>query len=185
MNFQELISRLESLDKPATEMAGGTSAGAVAVASPAKDDELDECGGMMPMGAPKQSDNVSMSLNMNGSGTGGIRDLLDILRNLDQDTGEEGDLGDLIHKMGGVDAGHKDVIIGSEIEEFANSPKATNNPDPRYAPMNRMTATGDDIHSKGDNGDHSVSISGSNAMHEQLASRLANMYEEVKARYTK
>ena len=181
MNFQELISRLESLDKPTTETAGATSAGSVAAVSMpigADDKELDECGGdMMPMGMPKQQDNVSMNLSMNGSGAGGIRDLLDILRNLD-DSGE-GDLGDLISKMDG-DHSHKDVIIGSEIEEFANSPDTTSNPDPKYAPMSRMTATGDDMHSKG--GEAPKVNGGGNPMSEQLVSKLAQMYEEIKSR---
>lgn len=186
MNFQELIARLESLDKPTVETAGGTGAGAVAVSSaPVKDEELDECGdGMMPMGAPQQQDNVSMNLSMNGSGAGGIRDLLDILRNLDDGEvdGDEAGLGDLIDKMDQGEPSHKDVIIGTDVDEFANSPETTKNPDPQYAPVSRMTATGDDMHSKG--AERLKVNGGGNPMHEQLASRLANMYEEIKNRNT-
>lgn len=185
MNFQELIARLESLENPTDESAGATSSGAVASAtSPmGKEDELDECGDMMPMSQPKQQDNVSMNLSMNGSGAGGIRDLLDILRNIEHDGGEDGDLGDLIDKMGGEKGPSKDVIIGSEIEEFANSPDNTANPDPQYAPMSRMTAKGDDLASKGK--EAPKVNGGGNPMQEQLASRLANMYEEIKRRSTK
>jgi hypothetical protein len=143
------------------------------------DTGIEECGmDMGPMSAPKQQDNVSMNLSMNGSGAGGIRDLLDILKNLDHEGGEEGDLGDLIDKMGMDKPNRKDVIIGSEIEEFNNK-----NPDPQYAPMSSMTPTGDDLSSKG--AERLKVNGGGNPMQEQLASRLANMYEEIKSRYTK
>lgn len=167
----------------ALETAGGTSSGSVAAQPMEIDPKLDECGmDMMPMGAPKQQDSVSMNLSMNGSGAGGIRDLLDILKSLDGEGGEESDLGDIINKMDSDHEGHKDVIIGSEIEEFNNSPDTTKNPDPQYAPMNRMTATGDDLSSKG--AEAPKVNGGGNPLQEQLASRLATMYEEVKARYT-
>lgn len=173
MNFNELFQKMRELDAPVEET---TSAGSVAsVSTPMGEKEIDECGGdMMPMSMPKQQDNVSMNLSMNGSGAGGIRDLLDILRNLDDTGSDDGELGDLIAKMGKGDEGHKDVIIGSEVEEYANSPE------PEIAPMNRMTATGDDLHSKG--GEAPKVNGGGNPMSEQLVSKLAQMYEEIKSR---
>lgn len=184
MNFQELIARLESLENPTEESAGATTSGAIASGGmPEKQDEVEECGDMMPMSTPRQQDNVSMNLSMNGSGAGGIRDLLDILRNLEHSEGDDSDLGDLINKMGSRPDSKKDIMIGSEIDEFANSPDSTNNPDPAYAPMNRMTAKGDDLASKG--GEAPKVNGGGNPMQEQLASRLANMYEEIKQRSTK
>lgn len=183
MNFNELFQKMRELDAPVEET---TSSGSVAsVAMPLGDKEIDECGDMMPMpmSSPKQQDNVSMNLSMNGSGAGGIRDLLDILRSLDNEGGEEGALGDLITKMGTKDHDdHKDVIIGSEIEEFNNSPDTTKNPDPRYAPINRMTATGDDLSSKG--GEAPKVNGGGNPLEEQLASRLAKLYDEIKKNST-
>ena len=186
MNFQELIAKLESLDTLTSETAGGTGAGAVA-ASPepigTEEDGLEECGGdMMPMGSPRQQDNVSMNLSMNGSGAGGIRDLLDILKSLDGEGSDQSDLGDLIDKMDSGHSDHKDVIIGGEMDEFANSPATTKNPDPQYAPASRMTATGDDMHSKG--AEAPKVNGGGNPMQEQLVSKLAMMYDEIKKNST-
>jgi len=135
MNFQELIARLESLEKPTAEDAGGTGAGSVAVsATPVgKDEELDECGmDMMSPMSPKQQDNVSMNVSMNGSGAGGIRDLLDILK--DMEHGGDQDMG-----MPDIKA----AIIDEPMDEYANSPSE------KYGSVGDMTTTGNDMHSKG------------------------------------
>lgn len=51
---------------------------------------IEECG-MGAMSSPMpQQDNVNMNVSMSGSGSGGIKDLLDILRNLDQPGGDVG-----------------------------------------------------------------------------------------------
>ena len=82
--------------------------------------EMDECGmGPVSMSSPtKQSDNVSMNLSMNGSGSGGIRDLMNILRSLDGD--------DHGSDMGSDDMDDGPVLITKKTpiidDDYANSP---------------------------------------------------------------
>ena len=131
MNFQELLSRLNTLDQQPVqesdkakkdydgdgEIESGKDEyyGSRMKAAFPKDKEkekevdeafIDECGmdmpgSMMGMRTPPQQDSVSMNLSMNGAGANGIRDLMDILRNLDGDEGGEMDL-----EMPGMDHGH-------------------------------------------------------------------------------
>ena len=65
MNFQELAQKLRTIDE------GG----------------IVECGEMMPMHTPApmpQQDSVSMNVSMNAQGKGGIRDLMQVLQNIEQ-----------------------------------------------------------------------------------------------------
>jgi hypothetical protein len=83
MNFNELYRKIAEIDKKTT------------------DDIIEECG-MSPMSSPMpQQDNVSMNVSMNGSGAGGIRDLMSILKNIEE-TGEE-------EMMPGIDAGELEM----------------------------------------------------------------------------
>ena len=95
MNFQDLLTKIRKIDEAPME------APTVPLTDPTDDDaEFAECGDMSPtsvmprdgddmltgecgdmapqMSAPKQSDSVTMNVSMNGSGAGGIKDLLDI-----------------------------------------------------------------------------------------------------------
>ena len=74
MNFNELYRKIAEIDKKT------------------HDDIVEECG-MGPMTSPMsspmpQQDNVNMNVNMSGSGAGGIRDLMAILKNI-EDHGEQ------------------------------------------------------------------------------------------------
>ena len=76
MNFNELYRKIAAIDKKTN------------------DDIIEECG-MGPMTSPMsspmpQQDNVNMNVNMSGSGAGGIRDLMAILKNI-EDHGEHGE----------------------------------------------------------------------------------------------
>jgi hypothetical protein len=97
MNFNELFQKMRELDQPVgEELKGGQKKLDVDKDGDIEADDLkdlrdkkvdeelvDECG-MGSMTSPEgQQDNVNMSVNMSGSGSGGIRDLLDILRNLE------------------------------------------------------------------------------------------------------
>lgn len=68
MNFTELYKKLTDIDNNISESA------------------INECGcdmeGQSSM-PEKQQDNVNMNINITGQGAGGIRDLMDILRNID------------------------------------------------------------------------------------------------------
>lgn len=201
MNFQELLSRINELDQRVTEEPNEGNAYGQAVQNTPPGEEIkidgkgtgdikreevvaDECG-MGPSSPMGQQDNVNMSVNMNGSGAGGIRDLLDILKNLDGGQGEHGDghdLGDLIDKMDEPDMPppmgmKKPIVVGDDVpvEEFANEP------DEMYAPAKAVTPTGNDIHSKG--AEFPKVNGGGNPMTmEALVRRLDTLYQEVKSR---
>jgi hypothetical protein len=191
MNFQELYRKIEALDRPVSEEPneGNLFTGNLAAARAAgkdqadldgdgdmekvREDDVEECG-MMPSMSSSQPDNVNVSVNMNGSGKGGIRDLLDILRNLEDGGDDEGHLGSLIGKM------DKEPIIGSDmpVDEFANEPE------PQTAPMSRMVATGNDLLSKGA---EAPKVNGGGNPRgtppmESLVARLESLYQEVKGR---
>jgi hypothetical protein len=187
MNFNELFQKMRELDQPVgEELKGGQKKLDVDKDGDIEADDLkdlrdkkvdeelvDECG-MGPMTSPQgQQDNVNMSVNMSGSGSGGIRDLLDILKNIDDNNGspDGDDLGDLIGNM------DKEPIIGSKmaVDEFANEP------DEMYADTSAVTPTGDDLHSKG--GEAPPVNGGGNPMTmESLISRLSDLYQDVKSR---
>jgi hypothetical protein len=187
MNFNELFQKMRELDQPVgEELKGGQKKLDVDKDGDIEADDLkdlrdkkvdeelvDECG-MGPMSSPQdQQDNVNMSINMSGSGSGGIRDLLDILRNIESGSDEMGsdDLGKLIGNM------DKEPIIGGKVavDEFANEP------DEMYSPPSSVTPTGDDLHSKG--GEAPKVNGGGNPMTmESLISRLGDLYQDVKSR---
>jgi len=137
--------------------------------------DVEECGlpGMssMPsgmMGSPKQSDSVTMNVSMNGSGAGGIRDLMDILRNLD----------------GEKSSGHADgadIVLGVEEDGAdGNFTNATTEPNPTTYDMDAILPTGDDIHSKGQ--EAPKVNGGGNPLAESLMARLSAHYQSIKER---
>jgi hypothetical protein len=93
MNFQDLYKKIRTIDEstedssvvaepmPAdsVDMMGGAGA---------SDENVGECGMMSPMGAmapsvpPAQQDTVSMNVSMNAQGAGGIRDLMNVLKDI-------------------------------------------------------------------------------------------------------
>lgn len=163
MNFQDLLTKIKTIDEGA-QMA------------PPSTPEIEECGGMMGMSpsAPKQSDSVTMNISMNGSGAGGIKDIINILKHI------EGG-GD-----GGMHHGDDDdeIVIGSPKmamkadEEFENSLDGAS--DTEEFPVDMMLRTGNDLASKGD---ETLKVNGGgNPMQESLLARLQAHYEEVKSR---
>ncbi len=175
MNFQELLQKISAIDTPVTEES-------------IKEADIAECGMMPPMDATKQQDNVSMNISMNGSGAGGIRDLLDILRNIEQgsDNPDMDNLNAIIGQMGDEPhLGHSDgqkvaVIDGEEemaIDEFTNEPAEV------YGTVGDVIPTGDDMHSKG--AEAEKVNGGGNPMgvdEEALIARLGSLYESIKNR---
>ena len=72
MNFNELYRKIAEIDKHPTS-------------------DIAETCGMSPMSSPMsspmpQQDNVNMNVSMNGSGAGGIRDLMSILKNIENNS---------------------------------------------------------------------------------------------------
>ncbi len=175
MNFQELLQKISALDTPVNEVS-------------LKEDDIAECG-MSPMGPSdpmKQQDNVSMNISMNGAGTGGIRDLLDILRNIEQGS-ENPDMDSLNDLIGQMDAGPGEdephgkvaVIDGEDemsIDEFTNEPNEV------YGSVGDVIPTGTDMHSKGAEAEKVNGGGNPFGVDEELVNRLATMYESIKNR---
>jgi hypothetical protein len=180
MDLKSLIAKMTAIEEGA-QMAP-PSAPEVEVAECG--DEMmpaavEECGmDMMPHDAPKQQDNVTMNVSMNGSGAGGIRDLMDILRNLENSGGEEhGD--ELI--IGTPGEGEIELPFADE-DQGAGFGEVNTEPDPETANPEMMVRHGGDLASKGlgalkaNGGENPMRV------REALASKLAEMYEEIKNR---
>lgn len=200
MNFQELLDRMKHLDQPMIEEPNEGNAYGQAVQNTPPGEEIkingkgtgdikreeaivDGCGPDMGPSPMKQQDNVSMNVSMNGSGAGGIRDLIDILKNIDAaHGGGSDDLGALIGKMDhpghgdeepdmGID---KKVMVGDDVpvEEYANEPDETTMP---------MPMVGNDIHKP--HGNYAATQPGDNPMAVQgIREHLNMLYEQIKSR---
>ena len=78
MNFSELNKKLHKLDESLAPPSG-----------PIMQSECEGMGGCgnasmpAPVSTPPQPDSVNMTVSMNGTGKGGIRDLIDVLRNIE------------------------------------------------------------------------------------------------------
>lgn len=143
-------------------------------------ESIEECGdmpmGMMGMSSPHaQQDSLTMNISMNGSGAGGIRDLMSILRDI-----EGSDNADVhSHDVGKLFGGDDSVEVAfDEVMGDGGFGAATTQPDPATAGIDAVTATGNDIHSKG--GEAPKVNGGGNPMQEALTSKLSQMYQEIK-----
>jgi len=184
MNFNDLYKKMAEFDAPATKVAQPVeeviAEDAVdPVVQLRRDLGLDlftesavaECGdmpvmggmGMSDMGAPKQQDNVSMNVSLNGSGAGGIKDLMAILKGI-EDAGEE----EVAISVGGADMGDLENAFD---EEYANAPQE------QVAPVDAVLPTGDDLHGQG--GEAPKVNGGGNPMQEALKTQLSRLYTEV------
>ena len=149
---------------------------------------VEECGMDMPgdmmSHAPKQSDSVTMNVSINGSGSGGIRDLMDILSNLENGgSSNEIDMpGDELIIGAPGEIGDIELPMADEAMDDGGFGTATTEPDAEIQDVSSVIPTGDDLASKGMMGRHGVSISGSNGLRETLVARLSQHYQEVKGR---
>lgn len=96
MDFTQLYRKIQAIDEgtdkpklapsykdiPKSEIP--ESNGTTDPGLPVDDPTIEECGGdMSPVNKPpEQADNVNVNVTMSGSGKGGIRDLIDILKNI-------------------------------------------------------------------------------------------------------
>lgn len=164
MNFNDLYKKIASLDTPVSENVEST---------------VEECG-MPPtasMPAPKQSDSVTMNVSMNGSGAGGIRDLMSILKSIED--GDEEKMSDFELDDKDDDGMDMPLIIKThkagdmiEKEAFANSP------DEQYGSTADVTPSGDDLHKS--KGAYVKAAGGDNPM--AIKTRLESLYQEIKNR---
>lgn len=222
MNFQELYRRIESLDRPMAEEPneGNAITGAMAdpdhpIGAPIKgtgltktkqlpvDEEMDveSCGSSSMSSPPGQQDTVSMSVNMNGSGAGGIRDLMSILKNIDNDDSDmphmdistpsamSGDLGDMHNADDDEDAlsqimrlsGKPTMLPGNDGMDGVDKPQEgfANEPDENYSDISTLTHD----HAGGLNAPHKQykkEYPGDNPMAESVKNKLLHKYQSYK-----
>lgn len=143
MNFQDLYKKIAALDEGAVE----------------------ECGAMpMSSMSSKQPDSVTMNVNMSGSGAGGIKDLMNIIRNIESgSTSPDRDA-------------HAEPLIGDEFEEeFANEPaEATLDTD-------AVINTGMPINAGDHRDDRQAGpLPVGNPIDESLVNKLSQMYQQIK-----
>ena len=136
------------------------------------DDFIDECGDDT-MNTPHQPSSVSMSVSMNGSGKEGIRDLMDVLKNIEDAVHSTDDSDDEPLYSAPRSARSSEPIMGGEMdEEFANTMNT------QTMNMDSMFRTGNDMHSKGV--EYPKVNGGGNPMQEALVTRLYSMYSTIK-----
>jgi hypothetical protein len=153
-----------------------------------QDESIEIIGGPMsvPMGhpeQPKQQDSVTMNVSMNGSGAGGIKDLMSILRNIENGSAAS-------HS---VEHDHEEPLLGDEEfdEEMGDNGQTFGNSvhgdsGTHVHGVDAVTATGNDMNSKGGSNPHyspgNNTLRQSTTVHEGLVEKLHNLYNEVKTR---
>ena len=192
MNLQDLMTKLKNIDENLVVEPTGDDAAPVA---PTKDAEpaTAECGMPVAVGAmsPKQQDNVTMNVSMNGSGAGGISDLMKILRNIEQSDNLDPHQHD-VSKMF-AQPGHAEPLIGQEEEmgetigdeeeSWGNSVSGASGHHTHG--VDAVTFAGDDMNSKGKSSPLQRAP-GTNTLREptnvseELVNRLSQMYEAIK-----
>lgn len=139
-------------------------------------------GGMGKPEQPEQQDSVTMNVSMNGSGAGGIKDLMSILRNIENGQAPHGAEHDHSEPLLGDE--EFDEVMGDEGQTFGNS--AHGDSGTHVHGIDAVTATGDDMHSKGGSNPHyspgNNTLRQSTTVHEGLVDKLQNLYNEVKTR---
>jgi hypothetical protein len=181
MNFQDLFNKIKAIDEgTSVEECGMPGAPAPALKAAPGDEILagehmiDLPGDIMHPPTPKQSDSVTMNVSLNGSGAGGIRDLMNVLKDI-QDGPE--------HEEPHDHAPEIDLAFGEEQGEGQPDGKfttATTTPNPQVGGVEMVTPTGNDLASN--NGDHRNRQAGlpHAQMAEGLVSRLQAHYASIK-----
>jgi hypothetical protein len=167
MNFEQLMQKMKDIDE-----------GQSLPIAPTKDDQpgVEECG-MMPMPSmqPKQPDNVDMNVTMHGTGPGGIKDLMQILRNIESGDNSNPHSHDVGALFGGPDmAGGIDVVVDDGYE---NSPEGASGPE--TFDIDTVVNAGTPINA-GDHRPRQAGLPQGAPVQEALVSRLAQMYNEIK-----
>lgn len=135
----------------------GSRMKAAAKAGKMEEEVVDECGMMGDIGAataPKQQDSVTMNVSMNGSGAGGIRDLLNVLKDIQSgpDDSMPGDDMDMGPDMDSDTAAGPDVLLKKNIDSMAQSidddfgNSAMGDTGPKMGGVDMVTHDGDDLH---------------------------------------
>jgi len=145
------------------------------------------------MGAPKQQDSVTMNVSMNGSGAGGIRDLLSVLKDIQDGPADDMGTGDMdADSAAGPDVLLKkniDSMAGAIDDDFANS--AMGDEGPKIGGVGMVTHDGDDLHKekgaypKASGGDNAMKLKGEQTFklpEGPLKIKLESLYNDIKLR---
>ena len=170
MNLKDLIAKMTAIEE-------------------GKEQPVEECGmmPMMPGASPQQQDNVNMNITMSGQGAGGIRDLMSILKSIENGDEEDG-IDVVIGKPSIAKASHGEDPILGDFEEALDDMETYGNSAPGASGkhthgVDAVTFSGDDMNSKG-----KISplarAPGTNPlrhpMHESLVNRLQEHYNSIK-----
>ena len=189
MNFQELMQRMVELDRPVVEEPneGNAFSGALDAAKDAGQDEFEvdgktykvkedgsfeEACGLPPPGMDMHShndqpDSINANVSLNASGRGGIRNLMDILRNFESEKSDISGMGDT------------DIVVKKLDSPMGLDDDFDNAPDEVYQGVDAVTRTGGDLHSKGI--EKPAVAGGGNPMSvESLKQKLQAHYQQVK-----
>ena len=127
MKFEDLYKKIRAIDEGAAVVTDPIEAEGIEIIGGPMGGMLGGLGGMSHSEPPKQQDNVSMNVSLNGAGAGGVRDLMDILHRIDaggnhddshdsepahhEPDHEEPIMGDMIHAMASEG-------MNNNVEEF-------------------------------------------------------------------
>lgn len=146
MNFQDLLAKIKSIDESTDVQAQECGAMPVMVGH-----------GAEQMGQPKQQDSVNMNVSMNAAGANGIKDLLDVLRSIEQggadagpfsgalETDNDGSEGEALASIDSKDLAldvqpNGDQMLGDkEVGEVSG--EVANEPNPAYQSQDFMHDT--------------------------------------------
>jgi len=154
MNFQDLLSKMKQIDETVS---------------------VEECGMPMPgiaIGGPRpqQADSVTMNVSMNGSGAGGIKDLMNILKNIEDGADP---------KPHGVH-GDDEIVIGGPLDVKMAELEDSYNNEPNPVTTGTNITTGDDLASKGSEAEKVNGGGNPMGVDESLVARLAQHYQAIK-----
>lgn len=166
MNFHELLNKMSELDRSVQEVSDADVEEGCGLTPSSMSDMPSSMMGMRSS-TPPQPDSINANVSLNASGKGGIKDLMDILRNIENGSSDEmpgfGDADVVIKKMSPMGLG----------DDFDNAP------DEMYQGIDAVTQTGSDLHSKGI--EKPAVAGGGNPMAvESLKERLQAHYNRIK-----
>jgi hypothetical protein len=195
MNFNELMQRMRDIDTnaPIAEVSEGGCGMPSAMM------------GMNPMPPEpmKQQDSVTMNVSMNGAGAGGIRDLMAILKNIDNvDSSPPLSNPSMSMDRDEIDMDMEPERFGDDDMEVMLKKKSgmdmipidddyENEPDEMYGNMDSVTGKGDDLHSKSaeapkvNGGGNPMKVTSGETFKlpsGDLKIRLESLYQDIKSR---
>ena len=202
MNLQELVTKLRRIDegKPVAPVHtdGPADGEGIIIGSPMGG----MLGGMGQSTPPKQQDNVDMNITLHGTGAGGVRDLMNILHNIE--TGNTGShdhdghdhqepiMGDMVRAMADEQIAPPDQdleeVLDDDSQTWGNS--AHGDSGHHVHGIDSVTMHGDDMNSKGGpeptkkqggGNPYNTKIKHTN---ESLVNRLSQMYQAIKEERT-